>query len=206
MQRALDSILDRGNNLLSDKLDAYYLKIAMVSVHTSPLLHACHHNIEIYSFLSHIVKQPGSSQSYHECLAVLKELGENIPAKIYTTSLNKRVGEYSKKLTEMLNTDFAKLRTLSGQNQMVQKFYDQLCYLSYFEGAPIGWYACRMIEITLEHGFCKYSASGIMRFAVVLAGKQVNDLNTAAAVGKMALKMLVHFDATDLLPSAYMVS
>lgn len=209
MRSALDSILDHANSL-SDKLDAYYLKVALVVSVTSLLvLQACHQmDIICTSFLSHILQQPGSQKSYELCLSVLKELGEKIPTKIDPVQINERVQEYSKILMEMVDTDVAELKTSSGQNQiqMMKKFYDQLCFLSYFVGGPVKWYCCRLIELTLEHGFCKYSAIGLMRYAIVLAGKQINDLDAARAVSKMALKILVHFDATDLFPSAYMVS
>ena len=41
---------------------------------------------------------------------------------------------------------------------------------------------------------------------MVLGGKLIHNVQAAYKVGKMALKLLDHFDASDLLPGVYMVS
>jgi len=68
------------------------------------------------------------------------------------------------------------------------------------------WFACRLVELSLEHGFCEYLSLGIMKYAMVLGGKVIHNVQAACKVGTMALKLLDCFDASDLLPGVYMVS
>jgi len=180
---ALDKILSHGKSL-KDKLDAYHLKIAV--------LHA---------------RQEGKA-AYDTCIEVLRKLGETIPASVKPEIVVQMVENIQPKLNEMTDSDFMAMKTMDSPfHNSLMHFYSQVCFISYFINTPMmKFFACRLVEISLEHGFCKYSALGIMQYSMVLVGKLIHDVQGGYRVGKMALKLLDRFDdATDILPPTYLV-
>jgi len=176
---ALDEILKHGK-LLKDKLDAYYLKIALLHTHQE------------------------LKKSFDTCVEVLIQLGETIPATVDREVFVKRAENVLAKLNVMTENDMKTMK--SPFHVSLLRFYDRACFTSYFVQLPMmKWLACRMVEISLEHGFSKYSALGLMWFTMILAGDLIYDVHAGYRVGKIALKLLKRFDANNLLPNAYLV-
>ena len=112
------------------------------------------------------------------------------------------------KLNEMTDSDWMGMKTMDSPfHYSLMQFYNRVCHLSYFVSQQMSiWFACRLVELSLEHGFYKYLALGIMKYAMVLGGKVIHNVQATCKVGKMALKLLGRFDASGLLPGVYMVS
>ena len=111
------------------------------------------------------------------------------------------------RFAEMNDDDLTAMKPMESQfHNSLMQFYNQACFLSYFVNPPmLKWFACKLVDLTFEHGVCKYSALGIMRFSMVLSGKLIHDVDGAYRVGKMAMKLLEQFDdSTELLPMIYL--
>ncbi|KAL7537493.1 hypothetical protein ACHAXR_007855 [Thalassiosira sp. AJA248-18] len=132
-------------------------------------------------------------RAYDLVLEVLEQLGEVIPTTVDPAKSVKKVEKTQEKLRDLTENDLMSMKVMDSPCHLsLMKFYNQV-------------YACRLVELSLEHGVCKYSAIGIMRYAMVL-GKVIQDLQEGYRVGKLALKLLERFDsAQDLLPDVYLV-
>eukprot|EP00581_Thalassiosira_minuscula_P014826 CAMPEP_0183723104 /NCGR_PEP_ID=MMETSP0737-20130205/14816_1 /TAXON_ID=385413 /ORGANISM="Thalassiosira miniscula, Strain CCMP1093" /LENGTH=1533 /DNA_ID=CAMNT_0025953355 /DNA_START=8 /DNA_END=4609 /DNA_ORIENTATION=- len=178
---ALNNLLIHGKSL-KDKLDGYYLKIA--------LLHT----------------RQESKPAYDTCLEVLEQLGEVIPTIVEPRIFVKKAETLNAKLNQMSESEFMNFKKMDNPfHHFLMQFYNQVCHLSYFVNAPmLKWFAYKIAELSLEHGFCKFSAIGLMRYAMVLSGKLLDDVKIGYKVGKMALKLLDRFDAIDVVSGVYL--
>ena len=179
---ALDTILCKGKSL-NDKLDAYYLKIS--------LLHGCQK-----------VKE-----AYDTTVDVLLQLGEHVPEEVEPATAVKMVANIQAKLSKMTEEDLMSMKKMESElHYSLMRFLNYICFIAYFvKPQMLKWFACRTVELTLEHGICKYSALGLMRYALVLGGKLIHETDESYRVGKMALKLNEQFDATDLVPCLHEV-
>ena len=144
--------------------------------------------------------------AYDTCVEVLGLLGESVPADapqnfVETTAI------VQAKLSKMTVEEWMGVKEMSTpRGYSLMKFYDIACFLSFFvnEGV-LKWHARRQIELTLEHGVCKYSAKAIANIAMVLGGKLFGRQDEEAyRLGKIAMKLLERFDASDVC-GVYMV-
>lgn len=136
-------------------------------------------------------------------IEVLQQLGETIPTAVGSESFLETINKTKAKLSgTLLNNlmDMKKIESRSRSHYSLMKFYSQVCFISFFANPPmLKWYASRLVELTLAHGICKYSALGLMQFAIII------DVDRGYMLGKIALKLLERFDSTqDLLPSMYL--
>ena len=183
MKSALDKILGHGKKL-EDKLDAYYLKIS--------LLHG----------------RQEAKPAYDTCVDVLKQLGETIPALARADIVVEKVKDIQSRLDEMTEKDFMDMKTVDSPfHYSLMQFYDKIGYISYFANPPmLKWFACRLVELSFEHGFSKFAPVGMTRYSMILGGKLIHNVEEGYRVGKIALKLLDRFDATETMPMIYLVS
>ena len=131
-------------------------------------------------------------------------LGENIPIDgtfdPSDCSFQHRLNEARRKLLEMSENDLVTLNEMTNPNHLqLMRFYHQLAFISYFVRQDmIKWFTGRLVELTLEHGVCKYSAAALVRFAMTL------DTKEGYRIGKIAISLLQRFDAIDQLPSIFL--
>lgn len=82
-------------------------------------------------------------------------------------------------------------------------FYNRIVFISYFVKpkmftALAKGFTCRMLDLTLEHGVSKYSATCLVCYAMTRSTKE------GYRIGKMAISLLQRFDAVDQIPSIYL--
>jgi len=178
---ALDQILTHGKSL-TDKLDGHYLKITMLA------------NRQQFKL------------AYDAGVEVLRQLGETIPVTVNPESIANTVKTMQAKLDGMSERDWMGFKNIeSSFNHSLMQFYNQVENSSYFVNFPMfKWFSCRIVQLSLEHGFCKYSAVGMIQYATILAGQLINDVQGAYKIGKMVLKLSERFDAMDIMPYIYM--
>jgi len=146
-------------------------------------------------------------EAYDTCLEVIKQLGETVPTILDPKSFVKKVETIQAKLCGMTEKDLMDMKTLDSPfYYSLMQFYNQMCFVSYFVNPPmLKWFTVRLMEITLEHGICRYSALGILRFTMILGGKLIHDIEGGYRSSKMAMKLIGRFDGTDLLPTANLI-
>ena len=140
-------------------------------------------------------------------LEVLKQLGEKIPKSVDPESFKTTVANIQSKLGKMDGSNLMNMKLMKDPIlYSLMQFYNQVCHISYFVNPPmLKWYAAKLLELTLEHGVCKYSALGIMRYSMILGGKLIQDVEGGYRLGKVSLKLLERFDrAQDLIPGMYL--
>ena len=148
------------------------------------------------------MRQEGKG-AYDTCLEVLQQLGEVVPASVERKQFIESVEKIQAQFDGMTDTELLNMKKMNSpfHNSLMQ-FYNQVCFISYFVNPQmLKWFACRIVELSLQHGVSKYSALGMMRYSMVLGGKLLNNVAGAHRLGKMSLKLLERFDGTDLLPS-----
>ncbi|KAL7543378.1 hypothetical protein ACHAXR_013105 [Thalassiosira sp. AJA248-18] len=124
---ALDEILCHGKSL-SDKLDAYYLKIS--------LLHA---------------RQEGKG-AYDLIVEVLEQLGEVIPAAVDPASFMNTVEKIQEQLSRIKESDLISMKAMESPfHYSLMQFYNQVCFISYFVNPPmLKWYVDEVGSIFFE--------------------------------------------------------
>ena len=120
-------------------------------------------------------------------LEVLEQLGERIPKSVDPESFKTTVGKIQSKLGSLMENDLLNMKLMKDPfNYSLMQFYNQVCFISYFVDPPmLKWYAAKLVELTLKHGVCKYSALGIMRYSMILGGKLIQDVEGGYRLGKI---------------------
>ena len=140
-------------------------------------------------------------------LVVLKQLGEKIPKSVDPESFKTTLAKIQSKLGKMDESDWVNMKPMVDPYiYSLMQFYNQVCLISYFVNPPmLHWYTAKQVELTLEHGVCKYSVLGIMNYSLILGGKLIQDVQGGYRLGKVSLKLLERFDrAQDLIPGMYL--
>lgn len=157
-----------------------------------------------------MVRQYSSSheatQAYNLCLEVLQQLGDPVPSYVQPGKLQLIGEKIQRNLSRLDENDIVTMsQMVLPDHYSLMRFYHQACNICFFSNNPMmKWFICRSLELTLQNGCCKYSASALMNYAMMLAGKL--DVEEANRLGKIALKFLQRFDDhSDLIPHTYAV-
>ena len=146
-------------------------------------------------------------EAYDLGLEVLEQLGEKIPKSVDPDSFKTTVAKIQSKLGKIDESDLINMKLMEDPIiSSLMQFYNHVCHMSFFLNPPMmKWYAAKQMELTLEHGVCKYSALGIMMYSMILGGKLIQDVEGGYRLGKISLKLLERFDqAQDLIPNMYL--
>lgn len=105
--------------------------------------------------------------------------------------------------------DLIEMKEMDPELSITMKFYNSFTCVAFFSQPEIVPFLIhRMIQLTMEHGFCKYSTMGFINYAMVLCSSNMakERILSAARLGKAALscsKKRCH--SSDQLPSIYCV-
>ncbi len=152
----------------------------------------------------HASKQ--TKAAYDTCVEVLTQLGETIPEAVDAEDFESRAKNVQIQLSALSEQDLMNMKEVDNKTHYQKmKFCEHIQFFAFnTKPSMFKWYACRLVELSLEHGRCKYSAMGMMRFAMLLTGKIFYNVDEAYRVGKMAMKLIGCYNASELLPSAYL--
>lgn len=179
----IQAILHHGR-CLDDKLDAYLMLIQC-------------------SFRQRAIQK--AFETFHD---VMGQLGETLPLSIDTTRLSQTVTDTYVKLERALEAGYmSNHQTLKDKRlETAMHFYDEMCYFSYVANPSFfALCACRMVNITLEHGISNFSSPGFSMFGAVLCSALAGNLSGAYRVAKLALQMLQQMEGTQHAPKVYIM-
>lgn len=128
------------------------------------ILSECHSlddKLDAYSTMANLfaIRNQGA-KAYNLCEDVMSQLGETIPASFESTRLSQMVAESQRSLSLLTDSDIQGMREMEDQKQLVlMKFYNRISTASYY-GRPdmFPYFACKIVELSLRHGVCKFSA------------------------------------------------
>ena len=65
--------------------------------------------------------------------------------------------------------------------------------------------ACRMIQLSLEHGLCQDSAMALCMHAAIVCqqSKEIPVMREAYRIGKIAIQLLKRYSSSELVPMVY---
>ncbi|KAL3780003.1 hypothetical protein ACHAW5_008324 [Stephanodiscus triporus] len=101
------------------------------------------------------------------------------------------------------------MKEMDKRHSVTMNFYSIIAQVAYFlKPAMIPFFACRMVQLTMEKGLCKYSIMAFVNYASALCLDKIKkkDIEDASRIGKAAMSCwMKRYHTTDLLPNLYLV-
>jgi len=128
---------------------------------------------------------------------VLVQLGQSIP-----TSFDKKDIKVIVNTTSNLicGESLLEMKEMETKEQFILQFYEKISTVAFLaKPRMVPFFICRMIQISMTHGICKFSSLGFVQYAAMLCvDNTVIDIEEACKIGKLAISLLKRFDsATD---------
>ena len=164
--------------------------------------HTFEEKIKSHYILTRTLASTGSMEdAIHKAFQVLSELGEDFPSDITSSvhvsvlmSTNELLGNYSEE--ELLN--FPKM--IDERKLWAMKFLDVIftyMYIVFPKKLPL--VSCRMVTLSIQHGFCRETAFGLLSYGLSLMSI-LHDIDEGHRLSKMSLLVLKRFNAKALYP------
>jgi len=145
--------------------------------------------------------------AYTTCEEVLSQLGETIPKLLEPKETANVILSTSKLIQNTTDTDLLEMKEMDENLSIYLKFYSVMATVAFFAKPKMfPFLVCRMVELTMKHGICKYSVMGFVMYAAVLCGKSSTskDIKFASYIGKAAITCLKkRFQAAVQVPKVY---
>jgi hypothetical protein len=144
------------------------------------------------------------------CHEVLSQRGEQIPQSLCPPSQAIQLIEETSKILEKISYgDLIAMKEMDHELSITMKFYNFITNVAFFSKPEIlPFLIHRMIQLTMEYGFCKYSTMGFINYAVVKISRTTDKevILTASRWGKAALTCSKkRFQSSDQMASLYCV-
>ncbi|KAL3773705.1 hypothetical protein ACHAW5_001041 [Stephanodiscus triporus] len=147
--------------------------------------------------------------AYTLCHEVLSQLGEEIPDSLQTNQRSEMAEATSIMLKSISDSDLLEMREMDERLSVIMNFYTIIAQVAYFlKPAMVPFFACRMVQLTMKNGLCKYSIMGFISFAMALCDSKIakKDIEDASRIGKAAMSCwMKRYHTTELLPNLYLV-
>ncbi|KAL7546858.1 hypothetical protein ACHAWF_010187 [Thalassiosira exigua] len=153
-----------------------------------------------YSLLVTILNSCGEgTAAYTTCHEVLTQLGEAIPQSISTKESTKLLDETAKVAKSITASSLLEMKPMDDELSAPLKFYSLMGTVAFFARPEmLPFVACRVVQLTMEHGISQYSIMGLVQYAAVLCNtKTQHAIQSASIIGKAAMSCL-----KQRLPSA----
>ena len=142
-------------------------------------------------------------EAYALCHETLSQLGEEMPKSLQRCQISEMIEATSKKFESISDSDLLEMKDMDERLGISMHFYSILSIVAFFgKREMLPFVACRMTQLTLESGLCKYSIIGFVLYAMVLCNVK-KDIDGASRIGKAAIKKRYH--TTEQLPQIYVV-
>mmetsp|Transcript_7945 Transcript_7945/g.17919 ORF Transcript_7945/g.17919 Transcript_7945/m.17919 type:complete len:1329 (+) Transcript_7945:91-4077(+) len=180
-QGILQEIL-RECSCIEDKLPAYFLLVT--------ILHTCGDVVD----------------AYITCNEVLSQLGEEIPQSLDPKETTKMMEATSKMVECITDTDLLEMKEMDEKLSISLKFYNLMATVAYFAKPKMfNFIVCRMVQLTIKHGVCKYSIMGLVQYAAGVLNS-AKDIQGASRIGNAAMSCWKkRFHRAEMLPNLYVV-
>ena len=100
-------------------------------------------------------------ESYTTAYEVLLQLGEEIPGQFAGKETKAMVTETAMLVKDLREDTLLGMRELDRTRQYILKFYLIITIVSFYaKPAMVPFFTCRMVQISMKHGICKYTLTG----------------------------------------------
>ncbi|KAL7539994.1 hypothetical protein ACHAXR_009783 [Thalassiosira sp. AJA248-18] len=125
-------------------------------------------------------------KAFEHCFAVLEYLGEQFPKDLDGECIRSELVDTNAKLQQLLPESLYKLPIMEDvQKKEAMKFLSIASYLSYRQkNRYLPLLVCRMVRLTMSHGRCAMSSTGLAGMAICFARRNVT---IAYELGKVAM-------------------
>ena len=132
---------------------------------THEIIKECHcieDKIASYYLLATIQFDCGElSATYSTCVAVLTQLGENIPSSIDQRDAAAMIRDTFILVNDITDTKLLEMKEMDNKISICMKFYTNLVRVAHSTQPTLkAFIGCRMVQLTMEHGICSHSNIG----------------------------------------------
>ncbi|KAL3795112.1 hypothetical protein ACHAW5_010399 [Stephanodiscus triporus] len=177
--------------------------------------HSIEDKIPAYALLARILlERKRFMEAYTLCHGVLSQLGEEVPDSLQLSQVSEMVVLTLKMVHKISDKDLLEMKEIDIKVNHCMNFYYIMNKAAFFgkpEMLPV--VACRMTQLTMENGLCKYSIVGLVDFASVIClnkfafSKKIekNVIESASRIGKAAMSCsTTRYPTTEQLPNLYL--
>jgi hypothetical protein len=147
--------------------------------------------------------------AYTLCHEVLSQLGEEVPDSLQNNQMSEMAEATSIMLRSISDRDLLEMKEMDERLSVTMNFYNIITQVAYFtKPAMLPFITCRMVQLTMEKGRCKYSIMGFVNYSWALSmGKiEKKDIEDASLIGKAAMSCwMKRYHTTELLPNLYLI-
>ena len=93
-------------------------------------------------------------------------------------------------LKSISDSDLLEMKEMDKSLSVTMNFYNIIAQVAYFRKPEmLPFIACRMVQLTMEKGLCKYSIFGFVQYAIGLCTGKIakTDIKDASRIGKAAM-------------------
>ena len=155
------------------------------------------------NFLLHSRGEP--DRAFKGSLDILSKLGEDIRS-VDSVDISGMIVQIQLRMKDVdEDSDFSKVNEVDNEHFTLMQFYCQAAFLAWFGQNPsiFSWLTCRLVEISIEHGLCKYAAAGFAYLACILCSKS-ESMKDGYRFGKIGMAHLKRFDEPSQVPNFYL--
>ncbi len=132
------------------------------------------------------------TEAYILCREVLAQLGEDVPETFQPHKVNAMV-KITSSMAKTRESDLLEMNEMDERTCYSIRFYNIMAIIA-FTAKPkmYPFIACRMVQITMQNGLCRYSLICLSIYAMVLCSDKLvyNDIEGALQMGKAAISVL----------------
>jgi hypothetical protein len=128
--------------------------------------------------------------AYTLCHEVLSQLGEEIPNSLQSNHMSEIAQATSNMLKSVSDSDLLEMKEMDERLSISMNFYNIISNATYFaKPEMIPFIGCKMVQLTMEKGLCKYSIMGFVQYAIGLCFGKIakKDIEDASRIGKAAM-------------------
>ena len=151
----LQIILQNARSL-SDKLDSYLLLVVILT--------------DKYAL----------EEAYQTAHNVLLQLGESIPTAFSKDDITASIRATSQLIHGVTEERLLERQEMESQDkQFVLQFYNHISLVAFFAVPQmVPFFICRMIQVSMTHGICKFSLLGELKISSAASGYIISDYHT----------------------------
>jgi hypothetical protein len=147
--------------------------------------------------------------AYTLCRGVLSQLDEELPDSLEPPEIANMI-EVTLKLVEKISSeDLLNMKEMDERLSMTLHFYNIVGTSAYMGiNEMLHFVVCRMIQLTMQSGLCKYSIFAFIQFAALLCSRKVakNGFAIASRIGKAAMSCCrERYHTPDMVPQRHLI-
>ncbi|KAL3806506.1 hypothetical protein ACHAXA_006682 [Cyclostephanos tholiformis] len=173
--------------------------------------HSTDDKLPAHSLLARILLDRKSfMEAYTLCHEVLSQLGEDIPSSLEMHQIDEMVEATLQVVERISSRDLLNMKEADESLGISMHFFNIMASAAYMlVDEKLHFVVCRMIQLTMKNGLCKYSNLGFIQFAALLCNRKTakkKGIAIASQIGKAAMSCCrERYHASDMVPQCQLV-